>query len=374
MNERTKAILDYLKSLSGTGVISGQFGSYGDGESPRLANDKLEEIYALSGKYPALTGMDYHRADRTMDDSIAEANAFLIEKAKAGYLTTISWHTRNPFTGGKPTDRTGYNRLGELIDPRTAVYQQYINALSHASDGLYALKQAGVTVLWRPFHELNGAWFWWGGAADAQPMIALWRHMHDFFKSQGLDNLLWVYAPNAGKRVVDFYPGDDFVDIVGIDKYLKIGAALELNKDREYDLLTATGKPFMLTEFGARPASGEGWNTFVYDWRKFIDELLTVYPRCVGFLAWEHVWRVGYVNEGKTVDIGQAAMMNHPAVVTLDKLPDFAAPPDPIPDPSPVLTELTVRRIALEEVTAAEGRITAALLAKLQTALNNLDL
>ena len=78
--------------------------------------------------------------------------------------------------------------------------------------GLQELKDAGVVVLWRPFHEMNGGWFWWG-AKDPDTFIKVWRHMFDYFtKTKGLDNLLWVYSPNHGNKTAAYYAGDHYVD------------------------------------------------------------------------------------------------------------------------------------------------------------------
>ena len=85
--------------------------------------------------------------------------------------------------------------------------------------GLKQLQDAGVVVLWRPFHEMNGDWFWWGGK-NPEAFINVWRHMFDYFtKTRGLNNLLWVYGPNHGKKTAAYYAGDGYTDVVGLDAY-----------------------------------------------------------------------------------------------------------------------------------------------------------
>src|SRR5690349_8829219 len=98
-------------------------------------------------------------------------------------------------------------------------HRRWLKELDRVAEGLEQLKKAGVVVLWRPFHEMNGDWFWWNGK-DPDTFIKLWRQMFDYFTTtKQLDNLLWVYSPNHGKKTTDYYPGDRYVDIVGLDAY-----------------------------------------------------------------------------------------------------------------------------------------------------------
>lgn len=368
MNTMTKAVLDYLRSLAGNGIVAGQFGSYGAGTSYETAYKQLAEIKNLTGKDVALTGMDY-----MMPTGRGEANRYLIDMWYRGMLVTLSWHAPNPFTGSKSTDLTGNNRLSELIDPNTAAGTRWQAALAEIAVSLLALRDAGVPVLWRPFHEMNGGWFWWTPRPDADdnpqpaPFIALWKHMHAYFAACGLDNLLWVYSPNTcdrwRARPNVFYPGDGFVDIVGLDKYRSLSETpLLLNAYGEYDQLVSTGKPVMLCEFGAIPASGAGWDTATYDWSAFIRDLKERYPKIVAFQAWEWVFQIAYKQY-----TGQRAMMNDPAVVTQDKLPRFDAAPEPQPEPEPpppapaALTKADVEGMIAAALAAQKAEIAALL-------------
>ena len=84
---------------------------------------------------------------------------------------------------------------------------------------LKLLQDAHVPVLWRPLHEANGRWFWWG-AHGPEPCKKLWRLMFDRFTSRhNLTNLIWVFSPGASTDLADWYPGDEYVDIIGQDHY-----------------------------------------------------------------------------------------------------------------------------------------------------------
>ena len=81
---------------------------------------------------------------------------------------------------------------------------------------LIQLKQAGIPVLWRPLHEAAGKWFWWGNGS-AESYVKLWRYMYDYFKQKGLNNLIWVWT--SEKADASWYPGDEYVDVIGTDAY-----------------------------------------------------------------------------------------------------------------------------------------------------------
>ena len=119
------------------------------------------------------------------------------------------------------------------------------------------LKEAGVVVLWRPFHEMNGTWFWWGPndrtkQTNAKDFQLLWQDMHRTFEAMGLDNLVWVYAgnnpwkPYVRDAFVAMYPGADFVDVVGMDIYKAPVPEFAEN----YETLKQFNKPIVIAECG----------------------------------------------------------------------------------------------------------------------------
>jgi len=114
------------------------------------------------------------------------------------------------------------------------------------------LQAKDVPVLWRPFHEANGGWFWWG----KQPRFTeLWKQMYDRFTvHHGLHNLLWVYGPSGQFPIGPQYPGDTMVDLLGQDTYAKAADQTGFTESAYQDLVsTANGKPVALTEIGLAP-------------------------------------------------------------------------------------------------------------------------
>jgi len=272
-----RALMHRLVSLYGTKTLSGQY----------EAKDSAY-VRSVTGKTPALYGgdlMDYSPsrvAHGSKPDGTTEA---IIAEARAGRIITLSWHWNAP-TGlvnalitdkaGKTVDARwykGFYTYGTTFDvqkaldnpgsPEHALLLRDIDAIAVP---LQKLSDAGVPVLWRPLHEAEGGWFWWG-AKGPGPFKKLWRLMFDrLTNTHHLHNLIWVDCSGTDPA---WYPGDDVVDVVGIDKYPSdVGDPLS----GTWETLKARcdGKKLLaLTEFGGVPdvekmrRYGVRWSYFV---------------------------------------------------------------------------------------------------------------
>jgi mannan endo-1,4-beta-mannosidase len=258
-NATAKAILRYVQSLkerTDKRVLSGQFSNFGKGANLSL----MDKIHDQTGHWPAILGVDY--IDFTTDGLTCETpNRVATEYWKQGGLVTISAHLYNPAR----TNASGGLRdkdvdLDTLLNPSSETHVRWLQELDQLADGLQQLKDAGVVVLWRPFHEMNGGWFWWGGK-DPATFIKLWRQMFDYFKkTKGLDNLLWVYAPGGGDKTAAYYPGDRYVDLVGLDTYTDF---VDTKHIKGYAEMAQIKKPFGFTEFGPHGASNPRATTII---------------------------------------------------------------------------------------------------------------
>lgn len=305
-NPQARALLGYLDKLGAQKskrLLSGQFTDFGQGRGLGL----LEQIHEKTGHWPALMGVDY--ADFAHGSlTWAAPNAAAIAYWKAGGLVTVSAHLFNPANpkGGGLRDQGV--ELEPLLHPGTATYTNWMKELDMLATGLAELKASGVVVLWRPFHEMNGGWFWWG-AKNPESFIRLWRQMFDYFtQAKGLDNLLWVYAPNHGERTAAYYPGDQYVDLVGLDAYTDF---VDTNHIKGYAAVAALPKPFGFTEFGPHgPHNPPG----DYDYRRFIEGITNHFPRTVFFMSWNSKWSLArneHVRE----------LLDHPWLVNREDLP-----------------------------------------------------
>ncbi|MBN1126790.1 MAG: hypothetical protein JXA82_17425, partial [Sedimentisphaerales bacterium] len=159
-NPQVKAVLDYFYSLSDKSderILSGQFTNFGTGSNLRI----MEQIHDITGQWPALMGTDY--ADfRRGSITTKVPNAAAIEYWKQGGLVHVMAHMYNPANpkGGGLRDK-GVD-IADLLKEGTDTHTRWMEQLDLIAEGLLELKEAGVVVLWRPFHEMNGGWFWWG--------------------------------------------------------------------------------------------------------------------------------------------------------------------------------------------------------------------
>jgi mannan endo-1,4-beta-mannosidase len=277
-----RALLQYFQERTNASVkriLSGQFSNFGPWANLRL----LARISKQTGHWPAIVGVDYadfsHGALET-----TRANQAALEYWKQGGLVTVSAHLYNPANtnGGGLRDK-GVD-LETLLESNSETHHRWMAELDQLAAGLKELDDAGVVVLWRPFHEMNGDWFWWGGK-DTATFIKLWRQMFDYFTvNKGLNNLLWVYGPNHGRNAADYYPGDRYVDLVGLDAYTDFVDRAHI---KGYVAVAALPKPFGFTEFGPH---GPNHPPGDYDYTRFLAGIKSNFPKTCFFMSWNAKW------------------------------------------------------------------------------------
>ena len=186
--------------------------------------------------------------------------------------------------------------------------------MDNIAAALQELKEAGVTVIWRPFHQMNADYFWWGINAyhNQQSNIADFRALwQDLYKTltydYGLDNLIWTYSVIPYSKwnadVTAYYPGSDYVDLVGMDHYSIIP------EFPNYNSLKALGKTLVISETGPKDESYGLWDEFLL--------AKTLAGKAAYFLQW-HSW------DGAAVSIKDNRkandMMNSIHVITRDEV------------------------------------------------------
>ncbi|KAK1980224.1 family 26 glycosyl hydrolase [Colletotrichum cereale] len=258
-NADANALYGYLRSIYGKKILSGQQElSYSD-----WVNEQV-------GKLPALVSvdlMDYSpsRVERgTVGTAVEEAVA---HHARGG-IVSVLWHWNAPaglydteenrWWSGFYTRATDFDVAAALADPAGANYTLVVRDIDAIAAQLTRLRDAGVPVLWRPLHEAEGAWFWWG-AQGPEACKELWALLYDRLTNHhGLDNLVWVWNSIAA----DWYPGDDTVDILSADVYTQghgpmttqYNDLLALGKDKKLIAATEVGSapfPDLLQAYGA---------------------------------------------------------------------------------------------------------------------------
>ena len=181
------------------------------------------------------------------------------------------------------------------------------------------IHQLGRPCVLRPFHEMNGRWFWWGAQPDKYKV--LWRFVFDLFQHEGVHNVIWCWAPSANTpRGPDYYPGDSMVDIIGTSQYFD-GAGLPEDVLAGLNELAKLGpdKPLWLAELGPLAR--------VDFWRSAHSEFARI-PRLRGFNLWLargwHAWgsqpdRGSLVDETSPPELKQAfaAFLKNRRTITL---------------------------------------------------------
>ncbi|HUO57053.1 MAG TPA: glycosyl hydrolase [bacterium] len=254
-----RKLLEYLYSISGKKTLSGQH------NYPGFHSDYSTHAYRIAGRHPAIWGQDFgFTADGKDGINHREVNIQeAMRQHREGSIITLMWHGVRPMdnepNGWKESVQ---NRLTdaewtELLTPGTALHRRWLAQLDVVAGYLKGLRDEHVPVLWRPYHEGNGSWFWWGGRPGPRGTQAVYRLMFEVFTQKyGLDNLIWVWNANmtgeGGKGpgpYRDYYPGHGCVDILATDVY----GGNYRQDDYEELLKTAEGKPVALGEVGKVP-------------------------------------------------------------------------------------------------------------------------
>ncbi len=231
------ALVKRLTDLVESGKI--MYGHQDDlmyGHSWRLADDAVQYVQSdvkdVTGSYPMVYGMDLGGIELGSPVNL-DRNSFKHMRASAlahherGGVITFSWHPRNPLTGGDAWDVSSKEVVASIL-PGGEKHELFMGWLKNAADYLESFKTAdgqAVPLVWRPWHEHTGSWFWWGqDLCTTEQYKALWQLTYDYFEvERGLANLVWAYSPGAGglspELFVERYPGDEIVDIVGFDCY-----------------------------------------------------------------------------------------------------------------------------------------------------------
>lgn len=244
--EQTNWIYNYIYNINKTKTLSAQQESTWMGS----VDYEIDYIYNATSKYPAMRGLDY------MNDDFKGVNKRAIEYAKKGGLITICWHTGSDFTGEwNDAMNDTVSDWSAMLTPNTKEYNAMIAGMDKAAKALLELQNAGVTVLWRPFHEFDGGWFWWG-KNGAEPFKQMWEIMYKRYTEYwGLNNLIWVLGfSHNGTDLASWKPDEQYYDIIGADSYDKT----ELSKlYRAVTAINTSGKPICLHECGTNPTVDE---------------------------------------------------------------------------------------------------------------------
>lgn len=254
---QAQALYDYLREGFGSRTLSGAMCKY------TVQATEAEWMAEQSGKYPAILCYDFMNVTRSW--SWDEPYSTMITTAKEwhdnGGIIAAMWHWRDPLREtdafysmnmSSDVSRTSFD-ISKIDDASSDEYKAMVADIDVVADYLLQLQDLGIPVLWRPLHEAQGAWFWWG-AGSADNCKTLWCLLYErLVEYHNINNLIWVWTVDMKNGASSWYPGDEKVDILGTDIY----SITTHDSRREYfDFVAEIGsytKLVALSECGAIP-------------------------------------------------------------------------------------------------------------------------
>jgi mannan endo-1,4-beta-mannosidase len=321
---QTAALFHTLLHVSEEHVLFGHQHAteYGHGWS---GDPERSDVRSVTGSHPAVIGVDLNGLSGRSKEDIEKNKEALRKNIVATYdrggLTTLSWHFDNPVSG---TDfnwkSTGSMPAVARLIPggsHHAQYQEILGEIADLARSVVGKDGALAPMIFRPYHEFDGAWFWWGKPhCTTENFRTLWRFTVSYLRdSLGVHNFLYAFSPDClfgtEAEYLERYPGDDWVDLVGMDDYADFG------RDGKYDLdagirklkivsdyARQAGKLAAFTETGLESLSDPTWWT---------DTLLPTLKTHGLRLSYVLVWR----NDIRSPTHYYAPFPGHPSV------PDF---------------------------------------------------
>lgn len=325
-SKETKALYKNLKKLSKKHTLFGHQHAteYGHGW---IGDTDRSDVKSVTGSHPAMIGVDFGGITTGNKESVEQAKSKLrknvVDTYNRGGVTTIAWHFSNPVSGG------GFYWVDSIskpavkyIIPGGQAHEKYKQILVDVADWSHSImgKDGNLApVIFRPYHEFDGGWFWWGKPhCTRDEFISLWQFTVSYLRdSLDVHNFIYAFSPDnrfsTEKEFLDRYPGDDWVDMVGMDNYGDMG------RDGRYDLQAAAlklkivsdyaikkGKVAAFTETGLESIPNKTWWT---------ESLLATMRKHQTQLAYVMVWR----NDSKSETHYYAPFPGHSSVADFIK-------------------------------------------------------
>lgn len=222
-------------------------------------HDEMSHVQTLTGKRPAVLGFDFlsFHVQPTWWPMYRE---LALEHHRAGGVVQISWHETSPSLsvldeGGYPNgtlfdmDQATFD---QVLEPGTALHDSWRTHVAICAGWLRELQDFGVPVMWRPYHEMTGKWFWWG-AKEPAGFRRLWRNLHhELTHVHGLQNLVWCWSGAHVDPGYGPYIDPETTDLVGVDLYEQTRDS-SVYAERAKHIAEATNLPFGYAELGLLP-------------------------------------------------------------------------------------------------------------------------
>ena len=259
--KEANAVYQFLRDNYGKKILSGVM--------TLQSFDEVNWLKANTGKEPAIIGLDFMHCNRgynwyNNEEPINDAKTYWDRKG----IPVFVWHWRDPSRKTEEfyTNKTTFD-VSKINDPASDEYKAMISDIDYVSGLLKKLQDQNTPVIWRPLHEAAGGWFWWGAKGGAA-CKKLYQVMYDrMVNHHGLKNLIWVWTREPNDET--WYPGDQYVDMVGRDIYKQGDHSSQLPEFNAMNALYGTKKMVTISECGSMPdvenleKDGAAWSWFM---------------------------------------------------------------------------------------------------------------
>ena len=257
--KETKALYQNLGKLAETNIIFGHQHAteYGHGWS---GDQDRSDVKSITGSHPGIIGVDFSGlSGRTTEDIDKTKEALrknVVDTYDRGGITTVAWHFSNPASGGGFYWKDSVSVAAmALIKPGGSHHEKYKEILRTIGDFAKSVKGKNGTLapmIFRPYHEFDGDWFWWGkGHTSKADFIDVWKFTVTYLRdSLNVHNFVYTFSPDnkfsTEAEFLERYPGDEWVDMVGMDNYGDFG------RDGKYNLAAGFKKLKIVSDYAKK--------------------------------------------------------------------------------------------------------------------------
>jgi len=267
-------ILSELEAAKGNGILFGHQDDLAYGVGWRYIEGE-SDVKRITGDYPALFGWELGGLELEHKSNLdgvpfKKMHDYVVWVHKNGGINTFSWHPHSPIDSVKAWQKDAI--VVKHILPKGDYNKQFNYQLEQLAVFLKSLKDEkghSIPFIFRPWHEMDGSWFWWGSkGCTPEEYKELFRYTIDYLKNKGLNEMVVAYSPdrnfNSGEEYLQWYPGDGYVNILGMDNYYDLkqtGGEKEVIRKLHLiiDIAKAKNKLSALTETGSELVPNSSW-------------------------------------------------------------------------------------------------------------------
>lgn len=375
LTEKTKNLFNNLKAIEqSNNVLFGQefFNSFAFSSGSAHGNETTSDAKTVTGSHPAVLGSDFHYyldKDATERGYHTDAVKWAFQQ---GYVITFDWHISARGTASYEYTAANADLVPNIVNPSDAsgdrdwFFDELDKIIEIINEDL-VVGEDTIPIVLRPWHEMNGGWFWWGSnGATAAQYKELYKISVEYIKAR-TRTVLFCWSPNTPFGDAR-YPGDDYVDVVGVDIYEATTTSLRTELGKVVDFADAHNKIAVLSETGDR---NNGVTSPLY-WKNVIlpgilDDPSGKSKKIAWMLTWINAsWSVQYVaHSASSTEVKQSfiSFKNSANVVFGDEseMPDMYSPFVPVSAedelaenalqifPNPSGDKLTIRSVGVEK-------------------------